>query len=1301
MSEDSVSNAHLDDSQCASEEATSEPCVPDQRVPEDQDARDRIKNDLYKTLFVEAGAGSGKTRALVDRVVSLISSGVQMENIVAITFTEKAAAELRSRIRARLTAYNTSPNTSPSASSSTFTGVSSRVMSSTVAASALAQLNSAAVGTLHSFALAILEDHLIEAGLPPEVEVLDEVASQMDFKARWRVFVSELLEDTKIKEPILVLSAFNVHMQDLYALAVKLDENWDQIEKRILGRSAPDVDATRSASGGSGADVVHSGSGADTTVDNALTVDISPVLTALELVSTLRSRCVDPQDKLLVRLTTISEHLPHIRSAASLSHSASDAVTQIGLIKALAQDCKYGSTGTKKNWGDTLDEARSAVANLKSVCESALENVARRALECVTVRIARFVLAAAASRRVNGRLEFHDLLVLARRLLRHPTHGVPVRVALRNRYQRLLLDEFQDTDPIQIELAVMLASPPVASSSAIPAWHETVCDPGRLFFVGDPKQSIYRFRGADIATFLQAREFVSRKPGGVLETLSTNFRCTEPIIRWVNTVFGELIRPVHGSQPEYTPLISWREAAPSGPGVAMLGCEPVTPVETDETRVDAETLRRAEAKAVADAIICVLEDKWVVANEDDTVNGDTNGSKWRRARLSDIAVLIPDRNSLHTLEDAFNALEISYKMETSSLVYNTREVRDVLMVLQALADPTDELAVVAALRTPLYGCSDDDIAHWKLSVKGNFTLTRDPVVDPPDAVVASTVVDPPDAAVHPVAEALLHMRGLLRMKRWVRPSALLDRLIRDRGVYETYAIAQQSRDAWRRLRFVVDQARSWADAGGTGLRSYLEWVRMQGEDNSRVTENVLHESDDDSVRVFTIHGSKGLEFPIAVIAGMTSRVSRAARGVVVDFSSGKPPVVRIKKDVQTQGYDEHIAEEKKKDIDERLRILYVACTRARDHLIVSLFRKMKRESNREPVEVAHKSVNATHGSTHDEKAITGHTTYAEVIVSALLTTDNGLPDNGLLSTDSGLSLNSHSLHKPAPRTLDVPDVTYKADADALYGTSQAEADVVLEVDVDAVDVDGLLSAKKLWQDSLNVCLERADVPVAVSPTWLAKSDASRYRYMRNKPYTHAIAHKEHTTARDTHMNWNTGRYGTAVGNAVHAVLQTVDLATGEHLQQEAERHAAIEGVRRRAKVVKELAAAALNTATAREAAVSQHWREMHVASSVNIGNKVLVEGYIDLLYRSSDGLVVVDWKTDSVKTDKNFKAKTDRYRMQGAAYAAAVEAATGEKVVCVKFIFLNQAAEPVVWEMRGQDMRAAIKEVQSKVERVG
>ncbi|MDQ2649442.1 MAG: UvrD-helicase domain-containing protein, partial [Actinomycetota bacterium] len=839
-------------------------------LPSDLPARQRILHDLDSTLFVEAGAGSGKTTALVGRVVELVSTGaVELRHLAAITFTEKAGAELRDRVRRELQERATDAATPEEAAARC------RV--------ALGQLDSAAIGTLHSFAQRILSEHPVEAELPPRVEVLDEVTSGIAFERRWARVLDQLLDDPELEGTILLLSAAGVTPTKLRSLALAFDGAWDLVEARVPEHSPPPP-----------------------AIEGRLPAIVAEMATLREFTS----RCLDPTDKLLERIGHIGEHV------TAMEEAAGDDVDLMDCLVAAAGKISGGRLGRGVSWRDDCKaEVLAQIERLNSVIESVRSDALRGAVHHLGSAMRRHTLAAAALRRAQGRLEFHDLLVLSRKVLADPARGAVVRRSLQDRYQRLLLDEFQDTDPIQIELAVRIAAadPDIADA---PHWSDVDVAPGRLFVVGDPKQSIYRFRRADIATFLEAKRRFAPDAGGAVE-LTANFRTVEPVIDWVNATFDALMGeaalaelPIL-SQPDYVALDAQRGAPASGPPVAVLGRTP------HPVRTKADPLRNAEATDVAHAVTVALDERWQVQD-------DTAPSGWRDARLGDITILVPARTSLPFLEGALEAARIPFRAESSSLVYASREIRDLLMVLRAADDPTDHLRIVSALRTPLLGCGDDDLfRHKVLDGRGcNYTTPTPP--DPADGVVAA---------------GLALLRSLHEARHWSSPAELLDRIAREGRAFELAFAEGRPRDVWRRVRFVIDQARQWSEAAGGSLRAYLRWVDQQTVEGARVTESVLPETDDDAVRIMTIHAAKGLEFPITIVSGLSTAATGRRNAVDVVFPRDDHTVgYRLGKDVVTDEFEAWKPIDEQMGFDERIRLLYVACTRACDHLVVSLHR---------------------------------------------------------------------------------------------------------------------------------------------------------------------------------------------------------------------------------------------------------------------------------------------------------------------------------------------------------------------------
>ena len=1140
-------------------------------APADQEARARICTDLGTTLFVEAGAGSGKTTTLVDRVVGLVADGgVELGAIAAITFTEKAGAELRDRVRRRLEEVAAGPDGTRAGR----------------CRAGLDQLDGAALGTLHAFAQRVLSEHAIEAGIPPRLEVLDEVTSGVEFDRRWTAFRDALLDDPALERTLLLLMACGVPHEALRTLAAAFEDNWDLVDARVPAE-APEPPKAWAV--------------------------LEEALAAVDAVCAEARHCVAPGDKLRLRLDEVADYAARLRGLGA----GADLGAELALLEALgkkasppAPSFSAGNTGKAGSWRVEIGGLKRRLRQAGDGLAAIRNEVAVACAHRLGSAMRGFTLQAADERRRSGRLEFHDLLVLARSLLRDPVHGPDVRARLHLRYQRLLLDEFQDTDPIQIELAVRIAAadPRSPGAGALP-WADVPVASGHLFVVGDPKQSIYRFRRADIATFLKAQARFGPEGGGAV-ALTTNFRSVVPVVEWVNTVFRvlmteppELEVPVP-SQPPYVAISGRRPAPPTGPAVAVLGRTP------HPKGTAADVLRAAEAADVAAAITRVVSEGWSV--------GDAAApSGWRPARLGDVTVLVPARTSLPFLEDALEEAGIPYRAESSSLVYATRAVRDVLMVLRAVDDPTDYLRIVAALRTPLLACGDDDLFRFKVERGGRWSY----LAPEPDAI-------PPD---DPVAAGLAYLRSLHDRRHWAAPSELLDRIVRDRRALELGFAEGRPRDVWRRLRFLVDQARAWSDATGGNLRQYLRWVELQSAEGARVAEAVLPETDDDAVRIMTIHAAKGLEFPVTVLSGLsTVPMARPAAAEVV-FPSHRGTVgYRFSGQVTTPEYDEWKPIDEQMGFDERIRLLYVAATRARDHLVVSLHRKQRATASGRPTS----------------------RTNAELLVHGMGPLLGDLPDGAAPTGQAAGPVDGRSAAASAPAPT--PFVDWSAELAAAMAVAV---------------VPTVVAATALTDEGTPDAGDGAPPPAPEPDPGLRK----RPRDLDLPP-------------------WLKGRYGTAVGRAVHGVLQTVDLATGEGLDAAVAAQCEAEAVPQRAADVRRLVLAALDSPSVREAAASPHWREVYACTPMAAGR--LLEGYVDLLYRGPGGLVVVDHKTSSSADPADLDRRVEGYRLQGASYAVAVGGATAEQVVRVTFVFLTPDGAV---ERHLDDLQASMERVRGLV----
>ncbi|MDV3220932.1 UvrD-helicase domain-containing protein [Intrasporangium sp.] len=1096
----------------------------------DETARNRIRTDTDATLFVDAGAGSGKTSALVSRVQQLVvEDGIPIDEIGAVTFTERAAAELRARLRARLEA---------AAAHTTRDEVRTR------AETALDGLDMAAIGTLHSFAQRILTEHPIEAGIPPLIEVLDEVASSVAFESRWAQLRSELLNAPEMSVTLEMALATGITLDHVRSLIATLNSDWDLVESHVLGSGTPEPPRLP---------------------------DVAPLRAEARRLATFKDHCTDESDRFLEPLGRLADWADALDAASDTS----SVLTALGT----ATELKWGGGGRAANWGGRLADLKAACTAWQADAKALLLVVKDATLRSIVHWCGERVLASARERQAEGRLEFHDLLVLARDLLRDDAE---VRATLQERYRRLLLDEFQDTDPIQVEIAVRIAGGAAATQQR---WEDVEVPDGSIFVVGDPKQSIYRFRRADIGMYLQAQQVL-----GETVSLTTNFRTGAPILDWVNEVFGRLIEPDGHRQPAYLPLDQHRPGPTMGPAVTVVGAE------EHAGRVLAGELRTREARDVAQAVVRALDEGWTteVTLEEKGASGIPL-TEWRPLRPGDITILVPSRTSLPYLETALDEAQVNYRTESSSLVYQAQEVRDLFAAARAVADPSDSFAVVTALRSPLFGCGDDDLWTWKRS-GGAFS-----VVAPPRD----------DAGSHPVGRALRYLRSLHHASRYLTPSEVLGRIAVDRRMFEVAVFGPRARDSWRRLRFVIDQARAWSEVEHGGLRAYLAWAAAQSAEGSRVAESVLPESDVDSVRIMTIHAAKGLEFPMVVLSGMTSRPHNGA-GVRLLWKDGSY-AVRLGKDVETGDFQEQVPLDEQMSDYERMRLLYVATTRARDHLVVSLHRCGNTQTNAKHLADAGaaEAAWAVRVPSDEPRRLTGDRVAAVA------------PPPDFEPWLAGLrAAVAASRRRPA------------SSASGLEGT-----------DPDAVGPapgersgDRLGVVPPLPEDAVG---ETAD-PAAAAGVAKGGRDLE-------------------------HPAWSKGRYGSAVGRAVHGVLQRIDLATGAGVDEAVAAQCVAEGVVEFAPLVTDLVRSALASDAVKRAAVREHWRESYVGVIEEDGT--VREGFVDLIYREDDGsLVIVDYKTDDVP-DAALPFRVGYYAPQLRAYESMLRTVTDGAVQRAVLVF--------------------------------
>jgi len=826
--------------------------------PADQDTRDAIATRVRSNMIVEAGAGTGKTTVLVDRIVRIIASGhAAVHELAVITFTEKAAAELSARVRQGLEDALADEATTPE--------------ERTRIESAIRGLNHAHIETIHAFASGLLRERPVEASLDPGFEVLDALPSQLEFDAAWSDWLSEQTGGANPPEALVNILNLQLDFKLVRDAAQHLNAHRDLLPLRPYAKTAVDPHAV-----------------------------LEQVLAHVAALSGLKQQCLSEDDRgyqQIERLEGVAEEFEAIRTYPE------------SLRRALVSADKInGNAGAQGNWRSKGDLAavKHHFRSLGGVLDEASRNMREEAVADLLAWLQGFVAYYDQRRRNAGKADFDDLLVWARDLVRDNDE---VRAYFQEKFRCLLVDEFQDTDPLQVELIVSLCA-----EGGLPRdWRSAKLRPGSLFVVGDPKQSIYRFRRADIAMYDDVKRRVF---GGGAVHITQNFRSVDGVIDWVNATFGSLFNESAGVQPPYVPLVHHPQYLAEDVVSILAG------TARHQTGKKATDLRMTEADALGSLI------RQRVADGGWTVREGRAPEPKRPARYGDIVVLIPSRTDLLIYEEALARAGVPYRHEGGRTFFARQEVRELVAVLRAIDDPADGVATVAALRSAAFGCSDEDLLLHRVNHK-TFEFSR--------------VQDGWSGAV---AGSLRTLRKLAAMRHaWTgedgraRSPLTLPELIRavldETRLVEFAMLQPQGEQVAANLLKVIDQARAYADASGGGLRGFVRWLKENVTRTTDETDAPISEETDDVVRIITVHAAKGLEFPIVVFANMGTRRYENTR-VIADRGARALHMRLGNKDLgfQTPGFADAEAAEKSHASAEELRLLYVAATRAKDRLVV-------------------------------------------------------------------------------------------------------------------------------------------------------------------------------------------------------------------------------------------------------------------------------------------------------------------------------------------------------------------------------
>ncbi len=790
--------------------------------------RARIRENHDSVLSVEAGAGTGKTSLLTEKYIDLLrKKKARPHEIVAVTFTEKAASELRDRIR--------------------------RELESKGEREWVDDLDRAPITTIHSFAASLLRERPLEAGIEPNFEQLDAVGATLFLRKKYEDWLPEALE--KDRTPLTRAMSVGFSLDMIRNIAMELYDHRDLLTALPSPRPVE---------------------GNWESFENEM----------IDLYQFAEKHCVQTEDEGFKSILRLSNELELVRNSPP-------AISERAILTRF--EVKAGK-GAQKNWDspDHAKEFKTRMAELKAKLEPFIKSHREALFFDLLTWASTFVTYVEEAKRREGKLDFDDLLLLSRKLL---ASNEEVCRYFQKRFHYILVDEFQDTDPIQAELMWRISAQETGAS-----WRELKLKPGKLVLVGDPKQSIYRFRRAEIDLYRATTDQLTRQGERVI--ISQNFRSSEPLIGWINTLFSSLLGD------SYKPL-----AANTDHPVGQR--KPILFIESPEVpkKLDAGETRRLESEAIASILRELLSSKNYFIT-------DRKNKELRPIRPGDIAILFPVTTGVDIYEEALRDYSIPFSLEGGHLFFQRQEVHGFLATLEAIDRPTDPVAVVAALHSIFFGLSDQDLLTLH-SMEPAFDYRK---------------ITTRNLAPH-IGAAISLLQKFHDLAPTLLPSKLIFDLMEESALIPITLARKHGEQATANIEKLYSMARALEQAGESSLGMFVRWARERAREGDEQSESPLSTPEEnDRVRLLTIHKSKGLEFPVVVWANFGGTRDRS-ENVIADRLNASLEFRRKASGVyfQTKTFEEAAEREKARRDEERKRLLYVAGTRARDLLIIPKF----------------------------------------------------------------------------------------------------------------------------------------------------------------------------------------------------------------------------------------------------------------------------------------------------------------------------------------------------------------------------
>jgi len=868
----------------------------------DSSARQAIATALDETLVVEAAAGTGKTTELVHRIVRILASGrAEVRGIVAVTFTEKAAGELKLRLREALDVARTSAEDEERERLNL----------------ALQSLEEAHVSTIHGFCAELLRERPVEARVDPLFSVLTESQAQRLFDQAFGAWIQAQLQ----APPEGVRRALRRSIWQGFGHVTREDTPIDR-----LRRAAWDLAQWRDFDGAWTRRVFDRDGDVDRLVES---------LHAFAQLTEGPSYAKDTLSLDSAAARHLSAEIAMQRSLHPQADAEGDYDGWEARLVDLSRDRNFSKVRHGRGPGYKQGVSRQRVIDACDALKSMLDQFRMNADADLAAALQPELSGAIARyeelKARAGAVDFLDLLLKARDLVRG---NAGVRRGFHTRFTHIFVDEFQDTDPLQAEILLLLASADAEQDD----WRQVTPVPGRLFIVGDPKQSIYRFRRADVGIYRDVCERLV-KAGATAVKLTTSFRSVPQIQACVNAAFAPVMTgdPVT-LQADYVPLSPHRVGITGQPAVIALPVpEPYGVRNLSAMKIE---------QSLPDAVGAFIE--WIVNDSGWKVSGrapdlDPRGSN---VQARDICILF--RRFLSFGEDitqpyvrALEARGVRHVLVGGKSFHDREEVETLRAALSAIEWPDDELAVFAALRGALFAVGDEELLEWKQRFKifHPFRIPRSEERGARSEEATEGDSRASHLATHssnlkhlaPIADSLRVLQHLHRRRNYRPVAETIQDLLDATRAHVGIVLRSAGEQALANVLHVAELARAYEAAGGLSFRGFVDELRDAAE-SAQASEAPILEEGSDGVRLMTVHKAKGLEFPIVILADLTCKLARAEAGRWLDPGhnvcalkiGGWAPIDLLL----------HDPEEAARDRAESERLTYVAATRARDILVV-------------------------------------------------------------------------------------------------------------------------------------------------------------------------------------------------------------------------------------------------------------------------------------------------------------------------------------------------------------------------------